>query len=106
VGGLVQAGRVAKATVALAQLVLGAFLIIGLGVWLIVDPNVRGPRFTLKAIWPGLAAITAGLGLLGLLVWQIKRGIREAHAQARASQAQEPPLQGADTEPLGPQGPG
>jgi hypothetical protein len=97
--GVEQAVGVASLAWWFGRVFLTAVLLIGLGVWLIVDPNVRGPRFTLAAAWPGLTVLAAGLGLLGLAVYLVIRLVR---AQARASPEREPPAQPPENERSGP----
>jgi hypothetical protein len=73
--GLTQAGRVALLTSRVVRLLIGAVVAIGLGILLMVHPDLRGHRggFRASDLWPGSAAIVAGLGMIGLAVYVVKR---------------------------------
>jgi hypothetical protein len=67
---------------------LGGLFAIGLGIFLIANPDFRTHpnRLELRDLWPGLAAIIAGLGMLGLVVNYAKRGV----SRTRPSSHEEP----------------
>jgi hypothetical protein len=84
--GLTEAGRVALLTSRVVRLLIGAVVAIGLGILLMVHPDFRGHRGSFRAsdLWPGSAAVVAGLGMIGLAIYLIRR--------FRASAARSPTL--------------
>ena len=75
--GVASAGQVTFVTMHIVRFILGGIFAIGLGIFLIAQPDFRSHpgRIELGDLWPGLAAIVAGLGMLGLAVYFAKRGL-------------------------------
>lgn len=79
VAGLGKAAKVASLAYSVGLLSLSAVVAVGLGILLIVHPDMRGHRggFSVADLWPGLAAVLAGIGIFGLVVYLVKKAARE-----------------------------
>jgi hypothetical protein len=86
--GLGRAAHVASVTVRFAKLLLAGLMVVGLGILLIIHPDLRGHRGSIRLsdVWPGLGAIVAGLGIIGLACYVLKRSSAKPPAPPRAGE--------------------